>query len=71
MASSGRPLGIVLLGATGYTGKYCAQNIVKNHPTNLKWGIAGRSPDKLHALAAELDKEVPDRKAPGEFEFLT
>ena len=65
MAHASRPLSIVLLGATGYTGKYCAENIVKHHPTNLKWAIAGRSPDKLHALATELQKEAPDRMAPG------
>lgn len=63
--SSMRPLDIVVLGATGYTGKLCAEHIVKNHPTNLKWAIAGRSANKLDALADELQKLGGDRTAVG------
>ncbi|PGH15459.1 hypothetical protein AJ79_02436 [Helicocarpus griseus UAMH5409] len=63
MAST-RHFDIILLGATGYTGKLCAEHIVKHHPTNLKWAIAGRSADKLNAFAEELHKINPDRKDP-------
>lgn len=63
--SSTRQLDIVVLGATGYTGKLCAEHIAKNHPTNLGWAIAGRSADKLNALADELQKLASDRREPG------
>ncbi|PGH02476.1 hypothetical protein GX51_04644 [Blastomyces parvus] len=61
---STRHFDIVLLGATGYTGKLCAEHIVQNLPTNLKWAIAGRSAGKLAALAEELLKINPERKGP-------
>ncbi|KAL1961149.1 hypothetical protein VTO42DRAFT_3094 [Malbranchea cinnamomea] len=64
MSSLSRPLDIVLLGATGYTGKLCAEHIVKHHPTDLRWALAGRSAEKLNALSEELHKQAPDRKAP-------
>lgn len=60
-----RTLEIVLLGATGYTGKLCAEHIVKNLPTNLAWGIAGRSAEKLEGLSTKLQARNNDRKAPG------
>ncbi|EER25200.1 saccharopine dehydrogenase, putative [Coccidioides posadasii C735 delta SOWgp] len=63
MASS-RSLDIIVLGATGYTGKCCAEHIAQNLPTTLKWGIAGRSAQKLEALASELKRDGPDRKDP-------
>ncbi|OAL70449.1 saccharopine dehydrogenase [Trichophyton violaceum] len=62
--ASPRSLEIVLLGATGYTGKLCAEHIVKNLPTNLAWGIAGRSMKKLEDLSAKLLTYNDDRKAP-------
>ncbi|KKZ67649.1 hypothetical protein EMCG_06709 [[Emmonsia] crescens] len=62
--ASARHFDIVLLGATGYTGKLCAEHIVKNLPTNLKWAIAGRSAEKLGALVEELHKINPERKEP-------
>ncbi|KAF3483333.1 trans-acting enoyl reductase [Arthroderma uncinatum] len=62
--SSTRDLEIVLLGATGYTGRLCAEHIVKSLPTNLAWGIAGRSLGKLEALATKLQEHDKDRKAP-------
>ncbi|PGH23754.1 hypothetical protein AJ80_02184 [Polytolypa hystricis UAMH7299] len=62
--TSTRHFDIVLLGATGYTGKLCAEHIARHHPTNLKWGIAGRSGKDLKAVADELHKINPDRKEP-------
>lgn len=56
---------LVLLGPTGYTGKFCAEHIVQNHPTNLKWAIAGRSPQKMEPIAAQLKTLNPDRVQPG------
>lgn len=63
--SSPRDLEIVLLGATGYTGKLCAEHIAKSLPTNLAWGIAGRSSEKLENLSTKLQALNKDRKPPG------
>ncbi|EEH35521.1 hypothetical protein PAAG_06568 [Paracoccidioides lutzii Pb01] len=62
--TSTRHFDLVLLGATGYTGRLCAEHIVKHLPTNLKWGIAGRSAEKLTALATELRGLNAERKEP-------
>ncbi|KAH7316978.1 Saccharopine dehydrogenase-domain-containing protein [Stachybotrys elegans] len=59
-----RQYGIVLLGATGYTGRLTAGVIAEQLPTNLKWAIAGRSRTKLENLAAELKRISPDRVQP-------
>jgi short subunit dehydrogenase-like uncharacterized protein len=56
---------MVLLGPTGYTGRFCAQHIVKNLPTNLKWAIAGRSQKKMEPIAQELKELNQDRVQPG------
>jgi short subunit dehydrogenase-like uncharacterized protein len=61
---SSREYSIVLLGATGYTGKLCAEHITKHLPTNLKWAVAGRSSSKLHDLINGLKKLNADRKQP-------
>ncbi|KAJ5159580.1 uncharacterized protein N7482_006584 [Penicillium canariense] len=63
MASS-RQYDLVLLGPTGYTGRFCAEHIVKNHPTDLKWAIAGRSPQKIEPIAEELKQLNSDRVQP-------
>ena len=44
---------IILYGATGFTGRLCAQYFKNNYP-NLKWAIAGRDPKKLENLKFEL-----------------
>jgi short subunit dehydrogenase-like uncharacterized protein len=62
---SSREFDIVVLGPTGYTGKYCAEHIVKNLPTNLKWALAGRSPQKIEGVSQGLKKLNPDRADPG------
>lgn len=55
---------IVVLGPTGYTGRFCAEHIVKNFPTDLVWAIAGRSPNKIKTIAEELKALNPDRREP-------
>ncbi|CAM1506845.1 Fc.00g064860.m01.CDS01 [Cosmosporella sp. VM-42] len=45
---------IVLLGATGYTGKLTIEYMVKNLPGHIKWAIAGRSKGKLEALSKDF-----------------
>lgn len=58
---------LIVLGATGYTGKLCAEYISKSLPTNLKWAVAGRSEEKLLAMMDELGS-IPstDRLRPGQ-----
>ncbi|EAW19261.1 uncharacterized protein NFIA_092220 [Aspergillus fischeri NRRL 181] len=55
---------LVLVGPTGYTGRLCAEHIVKDLPTNLKWALAGRSVQKIEDIAKELSNLNPDRTAP-------
>ncbi|KAJ5638494.1 hypothetical protein N7528_000884 [Penicillium herquei] len=62
--TSNREYDLVLLGPTGYTGKFCAEHIVKNHPTDLKWAVAGRSVNKIEPIVQELKALNPDRRAP-------
>lgn len=66
MAQS-REYELILLGATGYTGKLTAEWIGQHLPTDLKWAIAGRNAKKLQGVVEELKALSPDRKQPGEF----
>lgn len=52
-----RELDIVVVGATGYTGKI-ACHYLKNKGVS-RWGIAGRSEEKLQSLKKELSAEIP------------
>ncbi|RDW79176.1 uncharacterized protein DSM5745_06028 [Aspergillus mulundensis] len=61
---SSREFDIVVLGPTGYTGKYCAEHIVTHLPTNLKWALAGRSYKKIQGVAQELKELNADRSEP-------
>jgi short subunit dehydrogenase-like uncharacterized protein len=45
---------IVIYGATGFTGKLVAEYLVSNDAHGLRWALAGRSADKLAAVADEL-----------------
>jgi hypothetical protein len=56
---------IVLFGATGFTGKLCAQFIAQNYPLTTRWCIAGRSLSRLETLAEELKRFSPSRLQPG------
>lgn len=62
-----REFDLVFHGPTGYTGKLCAQHIVKHFPTNIKWALAGRSLPKVEQIARELKELNPDRDEPGKF----
>ena len=64
MASSERQYEIVLLGASGYTGKYTAEYITKLLPTDLKWAVAGRSAAKLTRIVEDARQFNPDRQQP-------
>ena len=62
---------LIVLGATGYTGKLCAEYITTNLPTSLKWAVAGRSQPKLSGLLDELKGMCPDRIQPGKSIILS
>lgn len=53
-----RSLDIVVLGATGYTGKFVVKylaNLTKEKYWDVTWGISGRSKQKIEKLLAELN----------------
>lgn len=64
-AEKTRQYELILLGATGYTGKFAAQHLTLSAPTDLKWAIAGRNQSKLASLSEELKKLNDDRIPPG------
>ncbi|USP77468.1 hypothetical protein yc1106_04742 [Curvularia clavata] len=64
MAQESRKYELVLLGATGYTGKLVAEWITTHLPDDLRWAVAGRNEKKLQDVVAELSKLRPDRKEP-------
>ena len=49
-----RDLDIVLLGATGFVGRFIAAHLIEAAPEGVRIGLAGRSRDKLDALAAGI-----------------
>lgn len=49
-----RQYDLVLLGATGFTGKLTAQYIAQYLPEDLRWAIAGRSKEKLSTIIEEI-----------------
>jgi short subunit dehydrogenase-like uncharacterized protein len=57
-----RELDLVLFGATGFTGRLTAEYLVTANPT-LRWGIAGRSREKLERVRAELAAITPEAAA--------
>ncbi|KAL8919271.1 MAG: hypothetical protein Q9172_005055 [Xanthocarpia lactea] len=65
MASTrSRKYDLILLGATGYTGKLCAEHITTSLPTHLKWALAGRSLERLSATVEELKSYNSERVQP-------
>lgn len=57
-----RPYDIVVMGATGYTGRLVAEYLLEHGPAELRWALAGRSRDKL----AEVRTELATRQARAE-----
>lgn len=49
---------IVVYGATGFTGRQAAAYLAANAPSGARLGVAGRSKDKLDALASGLGRPV-------------
>lgn len=50
---------LVVFGATGFTGKYTVEHVIKLHKTKgpFTWGVAGRSKDKLEKILADAEKK--------------
>ena len=63
--ASERTWDIVVLGATGYTGRCAVEHIYTHTPTSLKWAVAGRDANKLGDIVSRFQKTYPDRKHPG------
>ncbi|KAF4948719.1 hypothetical protein FSARC_13655 [Fusarium sarcochroum] len=55
---------LILLGATGHTGKLAAEHLAQHAPTDLRWALGGSSEAKLNSLASRLKKLNPDRVLP-------
>lgn len=64
MASPDRQFELVLLGATGHTGKLTAEHITTHLPTDLRWAVAGRSASKLETVVKQVRHLNPDRIQP-------
>ena len=45
---------LVLLGATGFTGRLTAEYLARNAPAGLRWALAGRNPEKLAGVRDDL-----------------
>ncbi|UZJ56291.1 hypothetical protein CBS101457_005611 [Exobasidium rhododendri] len=54
MSAEDRKYDVVVYGATGYTGRLCAEVLAK-HPTHPNWAIAGRDIKRLQALRSKLN----------------
>ncbi|KAG5498183.1 hypothetical protein JIQ42_02987 [Leishmania sp. Namibia] len=52
-------LDILVMGATGFTGRLTCRYLARKTELKERWGIAGRSAAKLAALKAELGVDVP------------
>ena len=62
-----KPLDLVLFGATGFTGSLAAKYLAEHHERlvtgqGLRWGIAGRSRQKLESLREDLVAIEPGLK---------
>jgi short subunit dehydrogenase-like uncharacterized protein len=69
MSNPNRQYDLVILGATGYTGKLTAEHVNEFLPIDLKWAVAGRSAAKLEALVEKLKVLNPKRLAPCKCHF--
>jgi saccharopine dehydrogenase (NAD+, L-glutamate forming) len=49
-----RDLDVVLLGATGFTGALTAEYLLRHAPAGLRWGLAGRSRERLEGVRDRL-----------------
>ena len=64
MSASQKTYDLIILGASGYTGKLTAEHVTTHLPTDLRWAVAGRSESKLASLVNELESLHTDRVQP-------
>ena len=50
---------IVVLGATGFTGRLTAEYLAKNAPADCRWALAGRNQEKLEQVRSGLSEIDP------------
>lgn len=62
--SGDRSYDIVQFGATGYAGRLVADHLAGRAPANCKWALAGRSIERLAAVAREIAELRPDGAPP-------
>jgi short subunit dehydrogenase-like uncharacterized protein len=65
VSSQARRYDIVLLGATGFTGRLTAEYLARHIPPELSWAVAGRDIGRLEQLGSQLAFLIPDRGRPG------
>lgn len=73
---SSRPFDLVIYGATGFAGAQAVRYLSEHCPPDLRWAIAGRSRDKLSAVArrfgrGELPLILADASDPGSVRQMT
>ncbi|KAI8820686.1 Saccharopine dehydrogenase-domain-containing protein [Fimicolochytrium jonesii] len=57
-----RPFDIIVWGATGFTGALVAEYLAIKAPKDVKFAIAGRSQEKLEAVAKRIAEAAPGSK---------
>jgi short subunit dehydrogenase-like uncharacterized protein len=61
--AAARRFGVVVYGATGFTGQLVAEHLLRTYGPGeageLRWAIAGRNASKLDAVKVELERYVP------------
>ncbi len=57
-----RDLDLVLMGATGFTGRLTAEYLARHAPDGLRWGLAGRNEAKLERVREDLAAISPEAK---------
>jgi hypothetical protein len=59
-----RKYDVVVMGATGFTGKLCVRHLAKTYGVNdkVKWAIAGRSQSKLDQVKKMIADELGNQK---------
>lgn len=62
MSEQKRDLDLVVWGATGFTGRLVADYLFRRYGAQgeLRWGLAGRSEDRLKAVRSELGADAAD-----------
>ena len=50
---SARPFDLIVLGATGFTGKLVAKYLHEHADSDLNWAVAGRDASRLEALTEQ------------------